>query len=210
MKTVFLVPRRVDYGWRDEVWAWLRNRWESETGWEIYEGHHDDGPFNCAKAINRAAAQGPWDLAVIAGADLVVPTGQLRCAVAKASLLGHLVHAHDHYHYLTEDATKLVLAGAEPDVSMAEWHEPMIGNGPVAITRALWDTVGGYDEGFVGWGYEDVEFRLRCNRAGGEGWVPGPNFHLWHPVAADATVEGASAANRQRYIDMLEGVTPVP
>lgn len=200
----FLVPRRSDGGQRDRVWNWLRSRLE-QVGWPIYEGHHDEGPFSCAAAINRAANQGPWDFAVITGSDLIVPTCQVRAAVGKASRTGKLTHAHDHYYYLSQEATERVLKGDQPETWMAEWHEPKIGNGPVVVTRDLWERVGGYDEGFVGWGYEDVAFRFLCEREAGEAWVPGPNFHLWHPVTPDATNEGASPENRQRWLDYLEG-----
>lgn len=199
-----LVPRRADGGQRDRVWKFLKGHWE-QLGWPIYEGHQDDGPFNCARALNLAAKQGPWDIAVIAGSDLYVSLNQVRAAVGKASRTGNLVHAHDHFYALSQEATERVLKGDEPETWMAEWDEPMIGNGPVAITRELWEEVGGYDEGFVGWGYEDVAFRFLCERAAGEAWVPGPNFHLWHPIDASETNEGANPENRQRYLDYLEG-----
>lgn len=203
---VFLVPRRSDGGQRDRVWAWLRAHWTRETDWPVYEGHHNDGTFNCAKAINQAAEKGPWDFAVIAGADVVVPTGQLRAAVGHASRTGYLTHAHDHFYALTPESTDRVLSGEPLEVDLpVEWHEPMIGNGPVVVSWDLWETVGGYDEGFVGWGFEDVAFRHRCKQAKGEAWVPGPNFHLWHPVKPDETNEGVSQANRQRWLDILEG-----
>lgn len=52
--------------------------------------------------------------------------------------------------------------------------------GCAAISLECFRGVGGFDEQYVGWGYEDVDFASRC----AERWplrrVPGPAFHLWH------------------------------
>lgn len=201
---ILLVPRRRDFGQRDRVWKWLRTHWEDQ-GFTIYEGYHEVGPFNAAAALNAASRVGPWDVAVITNADLLVPTHQLHQAVEVARRTGSYTRAFDQYHYLSEQATDEVLNGSVPSVEMAEWSGPF-GNVPAAITRELWEAVGGEDEGFVGWGYEDISFRLACERLAGETCVPGPLFHLWHPIAPDATTEGASLDNRARYLEYVEGV----
>lgn len=60
--------------------------------------------------------------------------------------------------------------------------------------EAFW-TVGGFDENFWGYGYEDIDFGLRCERAGlnciASDKVPG--YHIWH---AKEQVECIAAQNQ--------------
>lgn len=175
MKVVVLVPRRADGGQRDRVWRWLKPR--LPTAWPVVEGHHDDGgPFNRSAAINRAAAEaGAWDVAIVNDADCYVPHAQLELAVRTESM----TVAFDEYCYLSQAGTEDVLAGGDLRPAV-EFSDSGLGASPFAITRDLWDRVGGFDEGFVGWGYEDNDFEWRV---GNVDRIPGPMFHLWHPPA---------------------------
>lgn len=53
-----------------------------------------------------------------------------------------------------------------------------------AIGAADWQRVGGFDEGYQGYGGEDTDFALRLRAAGGDGWWVGgaPAYHQHHPV----------------------------
>jgi predicted glycosyltransferase involved in capsule biosynthesis len=91
-----------------------------------------------------------------------------------------------------------VLAGWEDgwsdDVIETRWdnHASLI-----AIAADLWDRVGGFDERFEGWGWEDVAFRLACETLLGPMVVlRGVLWHLWHPT--DPNREAHNAENRQR------------
>lgn len=202
MRVVFLVPRRADHGQRDATWAWVRHQYE-QMGWPIREGHHDDGPFNCSAAFARAA-DCEWDVAITTASDCYVAPVQLRAAVALACDTGKLVRAFDRFYYLSEEGTAEVLKGYEADFAdLALWSDD-IGSGPAAITRELWDRVGGRDQRFKGWGYEDVAFRAACDALAGEDRVPGPNFHLWHPESPEREETPELAANRLLYLEYLD------
>jgi hypothetical protein len=187
--SVILVGRRGDRGRRDRLWRFCSDWWTRELGWPIFVGVHDDpGPFSLAAASNRAAAlAGDWTVALYVGADVVLGgPGQAREAVRLAVKRGQLVFAHDHYYSLSREGTEAVLAGAAPHGSMNEWP----GHGPwpntfssaLAVPRALWDAVGGFDERFTGpWGGEDLAFWSACCALGrGFDRVTGPVFHCWH------------------------------
>lgn len=203
MKVAILVPRKADHGPRDEIWRWLRGYY-SQLGWPIYEGfYEEEGPFNCSIAFNRAADH-DWDVAVTAGADCLVAPDQMRRAVERAATTGQLVLTFSRFYYLSEEGTQKILNGYEGDWKrLAEWGDD-IGNGPAAIRRDLWDRVGGRDPGFVGWGYEDVAFRLAASTLGGESRVRGSLFHLWHPESSERADTPEHAANRARYIRYLD------
>lgn len=190
---VILVGRRGDGGHRDRLWAYCASRYRDELGWPIVIGEYNDpGPFCLAHASNRAKAladeQHPgWTVALYIGADVVLGSPeQARQAVALAEQRRQLVFAHDHYYSLSEEGTERVLAGEPPHGSMNEWPEhgpwPNTFSSALAITRDLWQKVGGFDERFRGWGFEDLSlWSACCALGGGFDRVTGPVFHLWHP-----------------------------
>ena len=55
--------------------------------------------------------------------------------------------------------------------------------GAYVIKKSLWKSLGGMDEGFVGWGAEDDAFHLLCkNRGIPVHYVSGYDYHLYHPA----------------------------
>lgn len=188
MRVVVLVPRRCDGGRRDQVWAWLNARWEREhPDWSIIEGHHDDGPFNRSAAINRAASECEWDVAIIADADSFVDADRLRHAAGQAAETGQLVIPFTTFQALTETMSERVMAGYTGD-----W-QPGIAyslggtcSSMLAVPRTLWESSGGFDEGFVGWGAEDVAaWRVFTTLGQGFGRLDGDCWHLYHPPAGE-------------------------
>jgi len=73
--------------------------------------------------------------------------------------------------------------------------------GSVAITREAYDTIGGFDESFVGWGGEDLEFweRAETRRATRFGYLP--MIHLWH-AAQPEKLQVQDAPAIKRYFEL--------
>ena len=188
MRVVALVPWRSDGGRRDVLWAWVRERWERlHPEWPVYVGESPDGPFCRSHALNRASkAAGAWDVAVLLDADAIVDPDRLREAVLKADTTGGFVIAYDRYCYLDKPMTDRILDGFTnnwwPGV---EWSMTNTCSTVVTVPRRLWDQVGGFDEGFIGWGFEDCAFSVACAAFGGRYRVPGELWHLWHPPSTE-------------------------
>jgi hypothetical protein len=113
MRTVILVPRRA-HPERDKLWAWCRDRWERHfPEFPIYEGHHDEGPFNRSAAVNRAArladADGRWDQAIVIDADIFIRRSQVLAAVETARKTGRVTWAHRRWRGLEKGWTTRVL-----------------------------------------------------------------------------------------------------
>lgn len=75
------------------------------------------------------------------------------------------------------------LLTVRPDMldSVVEKTNPLSWSCCIAIPRKAWDLLGGFDERFRGWGFEDMAFQsAACALAGAER-VEGDVFHLWHP-----------------------------
>ena len=197
-----LVPRRSDGGRRDELWAWVSARWSStHPEVQVVEGHHHgDGPFNRSAALNDAASRATGDMLVIADADSFVGGGQINDAVAVAAQTGRMVLAYDRFAYLSREMSDRVMDGFDGDWwPGVEWSMPGTCSSMVVMTRDLWDEIGGADEGFVGWGGEDIAISLSAQTLrGGLHRIPGEVWHLWHPPAPHGD-ESVWVERMQRY-----------
>lgn len=200
---VVLVPRRRDNGPRDRLWAHCRAWWEQTfPDWPIYEGHHDVGPFNRSAAINRAATMaGDWDVAIIIDSDVLGDPARIMEAVTLADKTGAMTFPFTTRKDLDQAGTAKVLDGFR-----GSWeryvHKRWAGNvsSIIAVPRRLWDAVDGFDENFVGWGFEDNAFASACVTFGGPyNRLPGEVWHLWHPTAkAEALGSPTFVANKAR------------
>jgi hypothetical protein len=225
---VILVPRRADHGIRDDLWRFARAWWAREfPDWPIIEGHHDDGPFNRSAAVNRAAElAGAWNVAVIIDADVLPTPSAIRGAVAVARQNIPACGFHLRRH-LSKQGTVRVMRGDR--ASWERWvkqdHKDSV-SGAYVLSRSLWDQVGGFDESFVGWGWEDVAFKLATETIAGADMVrtAGALWHLWHPVTPErdesrpefianrerARLYRAAKGNRVAMLELLDGTRTVP
>ena len=213
MKVVILLPWRPDHGWRDKLWEFCRKRWEENfPDWPIIQGTCDDGPFNRSQAINRASQEaGDWDVALVIDGDTVSDQNAVLRAVAYAFATGGLGIAHDKRVMMSERATRQALAGRLPE---SRWGQR--GNFTVtytdsvscavAVSRRTWQVLDGFDERFVGWGFEDTAFEVAAQTMTG---VPlrreqSTCYHLWHPLSPEAKQDSptfrANRDLRDRYL----------
>lgn len=193
MKLSVLVAFRDVDGSRTRLWEFIRAKLERELPEaEIVVGT-DDGeePFHKTLALNRAAAQATGDILAIWDADTWALPEKVRAAAA-------FVTEHPEQWCrpwnsklkLNEDATAHVLSLGEtwdgtidhkpfgkPENRNSFWPAP-----PLLLSRQAFETVGGMDERFRGWGGEDVAFGLALMRLVGRPRVIGSTcIHLHHP-----------------------------
>ena len=159
-------------------------------------------PFSRACSINMAAASEPGaQVFIIADADVVTVPSQVETAVEWALSDPGMVQPFDRYIPLNKwDTADVWAAGSVPADGVfhakpkADW---ICVSGCLVMSRESWEKVGGFDERFRGWGYEDSAFdnkmaatvALRRN-------VPGPAWHLAHPgYTPDPAQDEQSLAN---------------
>jgi hypothetical protein len=111
------------------------------------------------------------------------------------------------------DATKVFLADDPETVNSVaaaaiDRTNPISWSCCFVVPRAVWDAIGGFDERFKGWGWEDMAFQsVVCGLYGHER-LDGDIWHLWHPRAEERIRRGtplhpAYVANRmlgRRYM----------
>lgn len=181
MNTSVCVPYRGDDdGWRDRNWAFVRDWWERSGIGPISTGDRP-GAFNRAAARNEAArAAGTWDVAVFADADTFMPDAQPILDAIALARGGGAVLPHDHYVALTSRGTSLLMRGDDWH-GQTKYERVSAPLGIIVVSRAAWETVGGFDERWTDWGGEDVAFRIACSTLSTLTRLPGTLVHLWHP-----------------------------
>jgi len=207
-RVAVLVPWRLSDPHRERLWTFCKAWWlERHPDWPIFEAPGPVGLFNRAAAVNQAARQaGDWDVALVLDTDVIVNPEAVNEAVHRASTTGRLIITHSRRVDLTRNGTEKVLAGyrgpwtRRPIMDRA-WD--VSESSCIAVPRTLFDAVGGFDERFAGWGYEDTAFVIACERTAGFEKLPGDVFHLWHERPRDAQPDSPS---RRANLALLEAI----
>jgi hypothetical protein len=182
-----LFPAAPESPDRDRLWDFARAWWANDhPDWPIVEGNHDVGPFNRSAAINDAAAKAePWDVAVIIDSDVLIGPEQVKTAVQLAATSNRMVLAFSDKHMLSDRATQKIMNGFRGNWQQPGWVSRTYKNAcssAVVVNHQLWDLVGGFDENFRGWGWEDIAFRIACETFGDGlmAQIGGPIWHMHH------------------------------
>lgn len=162
----------------------------------------ESGPFNRSAAYNHGRELSPSDVYVWHEADMIVPLDQLDDAIAVAERTPGLVVPFDRYRYLSEDASRLALSGA--DVDSLYPQSVMEGGSAVGAVGVCSEEtmrlVGRWDEAFAGHGYDDRAMYYAFKVAAGRCTIiEGPGTHLWHRMAFAPWERQTAAANPENY-----------
>lgn len=183
-RIVILVPWRGGDDRREWLWDICRP-WLERFGWPIFCGD-SVGPWARAAAVNaaekKARASGGWDLALVADTDTIPDPDSIYRALDWIRATGGAARPHAERWMLTREGS---LLAAQRGVSAIDktkhLSQQFAGGGLLVITRDAWDKVGGFDESFIGWGYEDSAMTMSLLNLGLWERLPGEAFHLWHP-----------------------------
>lgn len=115
--------------------------------------------FSVSRALNDAASKAHGDAYLLFGSDHIPDWYAAGWAIAQLKR-----HAwspiYGRIAYASEQATKLILAGHA--VNSSEWRaESAPCPGVLAVRAGAWRFVGGMDETYEGWGYEDSDLFAR-------------------------------------------------
>jgi hypothetical protein len=157
-------------------------------------------PFNRAASRNLGV-QGITDskvVVVVGDADTLPDAHLLRYTISEARLNGGLHYPYLICNYLTEWGTELVLAGQEPTADHVEFSIPGAQGGIMVMCAKEWNELGGMDERFVGWGYEDNAFYKHVWSTVGR-----PTHHnglAWHLGHQHDRYDGTAEQERNRLL----------
>jgi len=164
------------------------------------------GPYNRGWGFNVgvAAAAGDSRALCLLDADLLVPPDFLRRGLAALAAGARAVLPYREVAYLTAAASETAIARrlAEPSGSTdpaglpgCRFHGSE--GGALWVETDLYRQIGGHDERFRGWGYEDRELFRRIERVTRAGRLDGALLHLDHSRPAEN--DAYAAANRRLF-----------
>jgi hypothetical protein len=177
--------------WRDsgdyrrlQAYKWCVNWWALH-GFTTVIGVGQSRAEMCNHAAQQALANGK-EILVFADADTWAPSLQVVSAtdVARNNVL---VHAFETYSRLDANTTIQGLRTAHEHIRPERYYNrgkrtTEHVSGLSVVSAELWDRVGGFDERFDKWGFEDQAFHLACEVLG-DGppeRVPGYSIHWAH------------------------------
>lgn len=182
---------------------WTLAWWQEQfPNWEIVEAAGDSR----ASALNRCARESHGEILIKADVDAFCDRWQIKAAVWIAQAAPGLVYPHSRFENIDKVSTEILFERGMRNIDLSELGTDLTTPGSVGgiyiVRRELFEELGGEDEHFVGWGFEDPAFDYaaltllgECQRVSGALW------HLWHPLAPDFDVTAKTyQANRARCL----------
>ena len=151
----------------------------STSGRTVYHSK----PFSVSRALNDAARRATGDVYLLFGADHIPNPTALVWACRQ--LDWHpWQKIYDRIAYASQAATTAILAGFAVDSS--EWtHHNWPCPGVLAIRANAWNFVGGMDETYEGYGYEDSDLFARLSKEFGH--TPHASGEILHELWSGTT-----------------------
>jgi hypothetical protein len=182
MRVVTLIPWRGGDRYREKVWEFVQPKLE-DLGFPVYTGD-SEGEWARAAAVNNAAkAAGEWDVALVGDADTILERGPVERALTLVNRTRGAARPHDRRWMLSSIATRFVMHNGLERLGERHLSDSAPGGGALVIHRRAYEGVGGYDESYVGWGYEDTAMDIRLLTEHSWRIIPGNAYHLFHRPA---------------------------
>lgn len=147
----------------------------------------DPRAFNRGRALNEAVRRTQGEVLIFADADLLPPPENIREAVRLVQEGSRsIVIPFSRIAYLSPAGTREVTRASDwrnwgPVYVEREWDRRSNGGANV-LSRSYFEALGGYDDRFRGWGYEDSALALAWETFWDpQHWLEGTAVHLWHP-----------------------------
>jgi len=137
--------------------------------------------YNRAASLNKGVSVASAPVVILHDNDMIVPAGYGAECVARCRAGYDFVEIKRFIFYLSELSTRDTLETGYPRSRSSCVVVENARGGSIAARRASYLSVGGFDEGFVGWGGEDNEFWERAEATGSTyrfGYLP--LVHLYH------------------------------
>ncbi len=221
----------TDDGSRDETLPMLTDLIRGAAFPLTFTTHGHDG-FRLARCRNEGVAASNAPYLLFTDGDCILPRDHLRLHLEMRRpgwVVGGDCVRLDQPTSAGIDETTIMRGGFEGLVPKAErhrmWHKgirakayewlrmpmrPRLSGNNIALWRADYEAINGFDEQFVGWGHEDRDLQQRLERIGlrvTSILLQTAPIHLWHPPAPSFARNGAGTPNLAYFESLAERPT---
>jgi len=149
-----------------------------------------DMPYSRSRAFNVGARHARGKLLILHDNDLLVPQDYAICHLENMRKKYEVINLKRFIFYLTRSSTDKILRTKllNHDTPPAYVLQNAEGGGSLVITRDAYFAIGGFDEGFIGWGGEDNELWERALTRSVLLYGFLPMIHLWHAPSQDKLI----------------------
>lgn len=176
------------------AFEYVTNWWES-NGFRVVTGDSDRPTFNLSAARNEAVREAQADIVIVADADTVPELGAIKAALRQLQRY-MVIYPFNSYRYLEDvEPTPDLVLGSQPGAK--EWRNS-VGGLFVTMTETYW-SVGGHDEGFERWGYEDNAFHMAAETLGRVVRLAGTVYAFGHEAERDMSKKNPGRARVELY-----------
>jgi hypothetical protein len=161
MKVAVVIPWRETPSrlpLKNYVAAWYETNLPEAT---IIYGDSKHKKFNLSASRNTGAKKVlDYDVIVHNDADTIPNLKSLREGINKTFRTGLFCNPYTNYYTVNPNSTKKVLSG-EVTIENSEYDQVHGAcSGVIITTPKTWKLVGGFDQNFINWGYEDVAIKV--------------------------------------------------
>lgn len=188
------IPHEPDGSARDLILQWTRTRWQRLfPDAEIVTAGDGAAPLrNRSRMRNRCAAQATTDTLLFVDADCFAFSPQEIETILEQLPGAAMVQYHAVSRLNLKQSAEVVRQAPGGRILLPEgagFSHTIVG-GFFAMTRKAFESAGGFDERFLGWGGEDPAFQRAVRTLAGEiRRVPYMLYHLWHPQGLEHNTE---------------------
>lgn len=150
-----------------------------------------DMQYNRSLAFNAGARLSLGKILIFHDNDMLVPHNYSKELLKIAAKGFDAINIKRFIFYLSQIHTKQIFEkqclnyNSSPDIIV----QNLAAGGSLAINHDAYVSIGGFDEKFVGWGGEDIEFWERAQILNIYDYGFMPIIHLWHPSQPGKTPE---------------------
>ena len=184
-KVSVIIPISKNIKVREQNFRWVEEFYKKlMPNYELCIGESDEQPFPKAKVINEAVKRSTGDILIIADADLIYDPAIIEESIKLLNSHAWVIPFRSVYN-ISQESTEQLLK-EEPEwpipIDVETKKRPNAAKGGVNIMpRKHFETVGGFDERFVGWGGEDEAFAVSLSAMCGRvKRLDESLYHLWH------------------------------
>ena len=194
--SIVLPYRPSEDGYRSAIFDWIYKRYEQLfPDSEIIVCDSNDEQFSRSKSRNIGVDQSTKKFILLADADIIPFKQFIESGIFDINngVSWMILYDNDLYFNADKSSSKIILNSdpiSEIIPSQIIWeHKITSWAGQLLFKREDFYEIGGYDERFTGWGYEDNAFQVAADTILGQhkrvrnAWT----IHLWHPYSHDST-----------------------